>query len=102
MNGVFRQDKDLVEVGGTQMINFAKWTSLHVCMRDVFRYKPPNIPEYRQRKADALAYLEQQLKGISMGSRIDDSMEARSHALEQKEEVMRQLRIPELSAVGMR
>jgi hypothetical protein len=102
MHTAFFQGKDVVEIKGVPMINFAKWIGFHAYIKDVFRHKPPDFGQYRQMKAGVLTYLEQQLRNISVGSDADQALEDRSSSLKQKEEVMRQLRIPELNAVGMR
>jgi hypothetical protein len=102
MHTAFFQGKDVMEIKGVPMINFAKWIGFHAYIKDIFRYKPPDVSQYHQTKAGVLAYLEHQLRGISVGSAVDQALEERSRKLGQKEEVMRQLRIPELHAVGMR
>jgi hypothetical protein len=102
MHTAFFQGKDVVEINGIDMINFTKWIAFHGYLKDVFRRKPPDFSQYRQTKAGVLAYLEHQLRGISVGSIVDQALEERSSKLRQREDVMRQLRIPELHAVGMR
>jgi hypothetical protein len=102
MHTAYFQGKNVVEIKGVTMVNFAKWAGFHAYIKDVLRHKPPDVSHYRQTKAGVLAYLEHQLRGISVGSVVDQALEERSCTLGRQEEVMRQLRIPELNAVGMR
>lgn len=99
---ILTQGTEIVDVAGTPMLNFAKWTRLCMCMKDVFRHKIPDLEVHRGLQAGTLAYLNKQLSAIPVGKKIDDMLEERSRVLEKKEDVMRQLRLPELSAVGMR
>jgi len=100
MHTAFSQGKDVIEIKGVPMINFTKWIGFHTYAKEVFRHKPPDVS--KQTKAGVLAYLEHQLHGISVGPLVEQALEQRSSKLGQKEDVMRQLRIPELHAVGMR
>ena len=102
MHTAFFQGKDLIENNGVPLINFAKWIGFHSLIEDIFQHRPPDVSGYRQAKAGVLAYLEHQLRAISVGSVVDQALEERSSKLGQTEEMMRQLRIPELKAVGMR
>ena len=79
-----------VEVNGITMINFAKWTEFHACIKEVLRHKPPDISKYRQTKARALAYLTGQLRDISLGFTMDQDLERRSSKLRQQEDLDRQ------------
>lgn len=94
--------QDTIEVGGIPLIDFAKWTRLYDCMRDVFPHKPPNVSGYRQSKAGALAYLERQLLAISAAPGFDEVLKTQSRKLVEAEDVQRTLGIPRLRAVGIR
>lgn len=96
------QGPETVDVEGKLMINFTKWTRLYMCMMDVFPRKIPDLAVHRGLHAGAIAYLNEQLSTISVGKKIDDLLEERSHILEKKEDIVRQMRLPELNAVGMR
>jgi hypothetical protein len=102
MHTAYFQGKNVVEIKGVPMINFAKWIAFYAYIKDVLQHKPPNVSQYRQTRAGVVAYLEHQLRGISVGSVVDQALEGRSSKVEKTEEMMRQLRIPELNAVGMR
>lgn len=82
------------------MINFAKWRRFHAILRDVLRHRPPDISECRN--LGVQAYLEQQLHAISLSTFVDEQLESRSHKLAAEEEIMREAKIPELMAVGMK
>lgn len=104
MRTAFSKAKDVEVVDGNPnpMINFAKWTALHVCINDVFRHKSPDVSEYRKTNAGVVVYLEQQLGSISVGSTMDQTLENRSRELWKQEELGRQIGMPKLRAVGMR
>jgi len=102
MHTAFFQGRNEVEIKGVPMINFAKWIAFHALITDIFRHRPPDVSRHRQAIRGVLAYLEHQLRGISVGSIVDQALEERSSKLWKIEEVMRKLRIPELKAVGMR
>ena len=92
----------MIVIQNVPMINFSKWRKCYDRIKDVFRYKSPDISEYRQTKAKALAYLEGQLRGVSISPTANQSLEERSVWLEAKEEEMRQGGFLALEAVGMR
>jgi len=102
MHTAFSKEPDMVEIQSVPMINFAKWARFHDCIKDIFQHKPPDVSQYRQTKKGVLAYLEDQLSGISVGSTTKRCLEKRSKELEQQEKEMRRQRIPDLHAVGMR
>lgn len=97
---ILSQGQDTVEVNGTLMINFEKWTRLWMYMEYVFRHKPLHLAVHREVQAGALAYLEQQLNPISFGGKIDDLLEERIRVLEKKEDVAHRNHLLELSAAG--
>ena len=98
---ILTQGPETVDVEGTPMVDFAKWTRLCMCMKDVFRRKIPDLAVHRGLHAGALVYLNEQLSTISVGKKIDDLLEERSRVLEKEEDIARQRRLPELNAVGM-
>lgn len=101
MRTVFSQDEDTLNINGTTMINFTKWTRFHECMRGVFKHKPPDVTTYRQKNAEALAYLNSQLRVISIGPKVDEALAQRSRYLLNKEEALRAAGFVELHGVGM-
>ena len=80
-----------MEIAGVPMINFSKWTRLHVYLQDVFRHRPPGVSKYRQSKAGVLAYLENELRDISVSGSTKKSLEEQSSRLQKQEESMRRL-----------
>jgi hypothetical protein len=99
MHAAFSEAPDIVDIDGIPMINFAKWTRFHACIKDVFRHKPPDVSKYREAKAGMLAYMEQQLRGISTGPAMDKALQERASKLREKEKVMGQSRLRELKLV---
>jgi hypothetical protein len=97
---VFLQEQDVVNIYGVPMINFAKWTRLHACIKNVLRHKPPDLSAYHQTKAEVMAYLEHQLLRISVGSVVDQALEERSCKLRQQEDMTYQSRHRELRELG--
>lgn len=77
-----------VNVDNITMINFTEWIEFYTCIK--VRYKLPDISNYRQKKANALAYLESQLCGISPDFIMDKNLETRSSKLRRQEELMGQ------------
>ena len=91
MRTALSKAKDTVDTNGIPMINFAKWTELYTCIKDVLRHKPPDVSDYRQTKAGVLAYLECQLRGISLDSTMDQDLEEIGIKLREEEEQIHQL-----------
>jgi len=63
MRPSFSAAKNTVAVNSISMINFAKWTEFHACVKDVLLYKPPNLSNHRQTWTGVLTYLNSQLCG---------------------------------------
>jgi hypothetical protein len=81
-------------------INFAKWRKCYDRIQDVFQYRPPDIPKYRQTMAEVLAYLKDQLHGVSLSPIANQWLEERSIRLTREEERMRRT-VLALQEVGM-
>jgi hypothetical protein len=97
----FVEGRNTVNIQSVAMINFAKWIKFHFCVMDVFRHKPPDVSRYRRTEASALAYLEGQLRDVSVGSSMDQRLEELSSWLKQKEESISEQNLSRLYAVGM-
>lgn len=102
MRTVLSENTDTVDIQRVSMINFSKWARFHTCMKDALSQKPPDISTYRQTKAGVLAYLEEQLKGISVNPTMTQRLQQRSSGREHQETSLHQQRIPALHRVGMR
>jgi hypothetical protein len=59
----FEATKNTVVANSIPMINFAKWTEFHACVKDLLLYKPPNILNHHQMWTGILTYLKIQLRG---------------------------------------
>jgi hypothetical protein len=59
----FSAAKNTIVVNSIPMINFAKWTEFHACVKDVLLYKTPNLSNYHQMGTGVLTYLKIQLRG---------------------------------------
>jgi len=95
----FSKGANMVEIQGVPMINFAKWTRVHGCVKDVIRRKPPDVSKYRQKNARALAYLEDQLYNTPAGQCL---VELSSTVKEQEQEILKRWeKIGGLHAAGM-
>jgi hypothetical protein len=90
----------MANIQSLHLINFAKWTRCYHRIKDVFQYKAPDVSNDRQKKA-GVAYLEGQLRGVSIDSTVNQCLEDRSIWLAEKEEAIRP-RLLALQAVGMR
>jgi hypothetical protein len=101
MHTAFSRAQDAVYINGVPTIDFAKWTEFHTSLKDILRYKSPDVSAHRQKRAGVLGYLERHLRDISVGSDMDQALEERSRNLWHNEELRRQLGIPGLNAVGM-
>jgi len=102
LHDVFCEGKDIVETQSVPMINFAMWTRFHDRMKEVSRHKPPDVSKYRQTKAGALAYLEEQLRGIAARPITNHRLEELSRKLWQQERLMHRQGFPALETVGMK
>lgn len=91
MRTAFFRACEPADVGDISTINFGRWMEFHKCVKDVFRHKSPDASQYRQQTAEVLAYLEGQLRGISIGSTTDQHLEERSSKLKQQEERLRKI-----------
>jgi hypothetical protein len=95
----FSKGADMVTTQGVPMIDFAKWTRIHGCMKDVLRRKPLDVSKYRQKYARALAYLEDQLHNTPASQ---DFVELSSGLQEQEHEILeRREKFGGVYAVGM-
>lgn len=63
MRPAFSTAKNTMVVNSTPMINFAKWTEFHACIKGVLQYKAPNLSNHRQKWTGVLTYLKIQLRG---------------------------------------
>jgi hypothetical protein len=81
----------VVEIRDVPMINFSKCMRLHDCLQHVFRHRPPDVSIYRQSKTGVLAYLEKELRDISVSSTTDKRQDERSRLLKTEEESRRRL-----------
>jgi hypothetical protein len=88
MRTAFSKAKETVDVHGTTTINFSKWTEYHTCLKAVFRHKLPDVSKYRP-STGVLAYLNNQLSGVSPGSPMDQDLEKRSNELFEQEKEIR-------------
>ena len=89
MRAAFSEAKEAVDVHGTTMVNFSKWTEFHGCLKAVLQHKLPDISKYRRASTGVLAYLDNQLSGVSPGLPMDQDLEERSNNLFEKEEEIR-------------
>jgi hypothetical protein len=88
MRRAFSNMKAMVDINGITMVNFAKWTEFHRCIKEVLCHKPLDISNYCQTKAGALAYLKSQLQDISPDFTVGQDLETRSCKLQQEEDLV--------------
>jgi hypothetical protein len=78
--------ENYVVTNGIRIINFANWTEFHRRIDAVFQHDLPDVSGYRQRNAGMVAWLEDQLRGISVCSTTDQDLERLSVQLRRDEE----------------
>ena len=102
MRTAFSEAKEAVDIHGTTTINFSKWTKFHTCLKVVLRHKLPDVSKYRRASAGVLAYLNQQLSGVSPGPPMNLDLEKRSSKLFEQEEKIRNQPIDRFRRAGVR
>ena len=99
LHAAITQSSDGVNISGTEMINFLKWRRFYSTARDFLHHKPPDMSKHRE--SGIFAYMQQQLRGIAVGTKVDEGFERQSKKLEEAERKMRDLRLPELHLLGI-
>lgn len=97
MRAAFPQAEAAVDANGTPIVNLANWTEFYTRIKDILRYKPPDLSSYRQ-KAGVVSYLESQLNSIST---TDEDLEKMSVSLRAKEDLLEQLAIDRFNYTGI-
>jgi hypothetical protein len=90
-----------VEFKGRHLINFVRSTEFSIRMKKLLQYKGPKSSQLNP-SAGSLAYLESQLRDISVNPSTEDVLEERSIALAADEKRIHDLRVREFRSLGFR
>jgi son of sevenless-like protein len=87
----------VIESEGRPLINFKRFMKLASSIREVLQFKVPSLA--KQQNPGVIAYIETHLRSAPTDAALD-ALEKRSRALAEQEEKLRELRLPELRALG--
>ena len=93
MRTAFSAAKNAVAVNSIPMIDFAKWTEFHACVKDILLFKPPNLSNHRLTWTGVLTYIKSQLRG-----NMDQDLGIQSRKIRKEES---QSRHPVISGLEM-
>lgn len=101
LHNVLQKNPANVRHRGRLLINFERYVKFMERLKEVLHYRPPDLEQYRTQ--GPLAYLEHQLRNISVGSpELDQTFLERSDLLEANETRQYLQRTNELASLGFR
>jgi son of sevenless len=98
LHRVLQNNPITVEVDQEHLINFQRYVKFMDQVKELFRYKAPELELYRH--DGRLEYLEGQLQSLEASKKTEDEVVARSLFLERRENVDLKRRKPTLQALG--
>lgn len=100
LRATMAQSHDQFDDMGTAMVNFEKWRRFHSAAHEFLHHKPPDMSQYRQ--SGFFAYVQNQLRGIAIGSAADRDFERRSKELVEAEQKPHKRHLVDLDYLGIR